>query len=142
MNFSTWFWLEWFQSLPITGKVAIIAAHILVLLLLMLYAITTSKRGDTNKALMVATYSKPAVKFVQTIGTSRKKGKLYNANKKVGHLLNMFCNKSLVKHLFYYQPCNEGDSPTYDIRWHIGCIVNRLKSRCQPKWKRTEVSSQ
>jgi hypothetical protein len=127
MNFH-WLWLEWFQSLPITGKVAIIAGHILVLLLIMLDAIATSQKGDANKSPTAMTCSsEPAVKLIQAIRNSPKKGNLYNTNKRVGQLLNLFCNKSLIKHLFYYQTCDEGDKPTHKVQSHIRNIVAKLR---------------
>jgi hypothetical protein len=141
MNFH-WLWLEWLQSLPITGKVAIIAAHILVVLLIMLYAIATSQRGNTNKAPMAMPYSvEPAVKLVQTTRSSPKKGKLYNTNKRVRHLLNIFCNNNLIKHLLYYEAYNGSENPTQDIRWHIRHIVNKLRRRVNESGKEPILDS-
>jgi hypothetical protein len=134
MNYNIWLLFEEFQSLSIGGKIAIVASHILVVLLLMLWEEFRVQRHNAKRSSTATLnpLSQPVEKLVHTVNTPCKR---YNPNNRPSRgILNTFRNNWIQPHL-YCERSNSGNTPFHPFRWHIRTIVNKLRRRVNQSGK-------
>jgi hypothetical protein len=135
MNYNIWLLFEEFQSLSIGGKIAIVAAHILVVLLLILLEEFRVQRHETKKSLTTTLDSpliKPVEKPVHTIYTSCERQKSDNHPNR--GIRNTFRNNLIQPHL-YCRRSNSGNAPLHPFHSHIPTIINKLRRRVNQSGK-------
>jgi hypothetical protein len=131
MNLSTCFLVQYFQSLSVMGKVAVIAGYILMALLLILWEKSRTRRhAATGLPTVIPTFNiEETQKFIHTIPTSASKDNQYKPHKRPRHLLETF-RSNLSKSIVYCKSRTDSKNPAYhlqqDIPKHIRTIVNRL----------------
>ena len=135
MNYNIWLWLEEFQSLSIGGKIAIVAAHILIVLLLILLEEFRVQRHETRKSLTTMLDSpliEPVEKPVHTIYTSCERQK--SDNHSTRGIRNTFRNK-LIHPRLYCRRSNSGNTPLHPFHSHTSGIINKLRRRVNESGK-------
>ena len=135
MNYNIWLLFEDFQSLSIGGKIAIVAAHILVVLLLILLEEFRVQRNETKKSLTTTLDSsliEPVKKPVYAINTPCERDKSHNRPSR--GILNIFRNNWIQPHL-YGKPSSSGNNPFHPFHSHMSTIVNKLRRRVNESGK-------
>jgi len=140
MNLNTCFLLQYFQSLSVMGKVAVIAGYILMALLIILWEKSRTHRHATTRLPTVIPNSvvEQTEKLVHTVTTSPSKQNQYNPRKGARYLLETF-RSSLSKCVVYCKSRNDGENHPkccqQYIPKHIHAIVDCLRRRVNQSGK-------
>ena len=132
--------IQYFQSLPVTGKVALIAGYILMVLLIILWEMSrTHKRATTRlPTVMPAPTIEETEKLVHTVTTSPTNQNKYNTHKRGGYLLEALIS-NLKKCVVYCETRADGNNPAHHLQQyivkHILIIVNKLLRRVNESGK-------
>lgn len=130
MNYNFWFLLEQFRSLSVGGKIAVVAGHIVGLLLIILLETYRTQRHEAKRLSKPTSCSivEPAEEPIHARTASQKKGNFGNKGKGMTYFLEGLRN-GWRKYQLHYQAENPRDSPMYPTQRHIRAIVNKLRRR-------------
>jgi hypothetical protein len=133
MNLSTCFFVQFFQSLTVGGKIAMIAGYALMALLIILWEQSRARRHAATRLPPVIPNSviNPTEKFVHTITTCTSKENQYNNHKRVRHLFETI-RINFSKTIIYCESRTDGNNIAHHLQQlisthYISTIVNRFR---------------
>jgi hypothetical protein len=135
MNYNIWLLCKEFQGLSIGGKIAIVAAHILVVLLLILLEEFRVQRHEAKKSLTTTLDSpliEPVEKPIHTICAPCERQESDNhPNRGIRNTLR----NNLIHPDLYCRRSNSGNTPLHPFHSHISTIINKLRRRVNQSGK-------
>jgi len=140
VSLNSCFLFQYFQSLSVWGKVAVIAGYALMALLIILWEQSRVRRHAATRLPTVIPNSviEQTEKFVHTSPTSTRKENQYKPHKRMWHLLETL-RINFSKPIIYCESRTNGNDIAHHLQQristHISIIVNRLRRRVNESGK-------